>query len=131
MTVMKYLNVIWQISLIYGITRLGSWLQTFFHIPLAGSIVGLVLFYTLLQLKIVRVTWVKDGASFLLATMVFFFVPSVIGVMDVITEIDMNFVVFFALVVIGTLLVALTSGIVAEKMTMGKVFSKEGSNRHI
>ncbi|KIX90413.1 holin [Staphylococcus microti] len=130
MTAMKYLNVIWQISLIYGITRLGSWIQSFFHVPLAGSIVGLILFYTLLQLKIVRVTWVKDGANFLLATMVFFFVPSVIGVMDVITEIDMNFVVFFALVVVGTLLVALTSGLVAEKMVMGKVFHK-GSHRHI
>ncbi|MDO5376266.1 CidA/LrgA family protein [Staphylococcus rostri] len=130
MTAIKYMNVIWQISLIYGITRLGNWLQSFFHVPLAGSIVGLILFYTLLQLKIVRVAWVKDGANFLLATMVFFFVPSVIGVMDVITEIDMNFVVFFALVVIGTLLVALTSGLVAEKMTMGKVFSK-GPHRHI
>ncbi|QLK86815.1 CidA/LrgA family protein [Staphylococcus sp. 17KM0847] len=129
MTILKVLTVVWQISLIYGITRLGSWLQGFFHIPLAGSIVGLILFYILLQLKIVRITWVKDGANFLLATMVFFFVPSVIGVMDVITEIDMNFVVFFALVVIGTLLVALTSGIVAEKMVMGKVFDK-GSHRH-
>ena len=130
MTALKYLNVIWQISLIYGITRLGSWIQSFFHVPLAGSIVGLILFYTLLQLKIVRVTWVKEGANFLLATMVFFFVPSVIGVMDVITEIDMNFVVFFALVVVGTLLVALTSGLVAEKMVTGKVFHK-GSHRHI
>ena len=54
-----------------------------FHLPLAGSIVGLFLFYLLLQFKIVPLTWVEDGANFLLKTMVFFFIPSVVGIMDV------------------------------------------------
>lgn len=120
MTVMKIIRVIAQIILIYCITRVGNWIQQLFHIPIAGSIIGLVLFFLLLQLKIVRVNWIKDGASFLLTTMVFFFVPSVVGVMDVITDLDLNFIVFFILLVIGTVLVALSSGIVAEKMTMGK-----------
>ncbi|MGV3244795.1 CidA/LrgA family holin-like protein [Staphylococcus sp. 11261D007BR] len=120
MTVMKIIRVIAQIILIYCITRVGNWIQQLFHIPIAGSIIGLVLFFLLLQLKIVRVNWIKDGANFLLATMVFFFVPSVVGVMDVITDLDLNFIVFFILLVIGTVLVALSSGIVAEKMTMRK-----------
>lgn len=120
MTVMKIIRVIAQIILIYCITRIGNWIQQLFHIPIAGSIIGLVLFFLLLQLKIVRVNWIKDGANFLLATMVFFFVPSVVGVMDVITDLDLNFIVFFILLVIGTVLVALSSGIVAEKMTMRK-----------
>lgn len=120
MTVMKIICVIAQIILIYCITRVGNWIQQLFHIPIAGSIIGLVLFFLLLQLKIVRVNWIKDGANFLLATMVFFFVPSVVGVMDVITDLDLNFIVFFILLVIGTVLVALSSGIVAEKMTMRK-----------
>lgn len=120
MTVMKIIRVIAQIILIYCITRVGNWIQQLFHIPIAGSIIGLVLFFLLLQLKIVRVNWIKDGANFLLATMVFFFVPSVVGVMDVIADLDLNFIVFFILLVIGTVLVALSSGIVAEKMTMRK-----------
>ncbi len=120
----KCFKVLSQLLIIYGITLLGNGIQQLFHIPLAGSIVGLILFFILLQFKIVKVEWIKEGANFLLATMVFFFIPSVIGVMDVVSELNLNFVVFFSLVVLGTVLVAYSSGLVAEKMTTGRVFRK-------
>ena len=47
--------------------------------------------------------------------MVFFFIPSVVGVMDVVSEIDVNFVLFFTMVIFGTCCVALISGFI-EKM---------------
>jgi holin-like protein len=47
---------------------------------------------------------------------VFFFIPSVVGVMDVVSEIDVNFVLFFTMVIFGTCCVALISGFIAEKM---------------
>lgn len=48
--------------------------------------------------------------------MVFFFVPSVVGVMDVVSEINLNFILFFAMIILGTCCVALISGFIAEKM---------------
>ena len=53
-----------------------------------------ILFYLLLQFKIVPLTWVEDGANFLLKTMVFFFIPSVVGIMDVASEITLNYILF-------------------------------------
>ncbi|WMZ48985.1 MFS transporter [Staphylococcus pseudintermedius] len=73
---------------------------------------------------IVKVEWIKEGANFLLATMVFFFVPSVIGLMDVVSELNLNFIIFFTLVAVGTVLVAYSSGLVAEKMVTGRIFRK-------
>ncbi|EJA1879650.1 CidA/LrgA family protein [Staphylococcus pseudintermedius] len=122
--VKQLLKTVTQLCIIYGITMLGNQIQQFFNIPLAGSIIGLLLFFILLQFKIVKVEWIKEGANFLLATMVFFFVPSVIGLMDVVSELNLNFIIFFTLVAVGTVLVAYSSGLVVEKMVTGRIFRK-------
>lgn len=110
------IKLILQLALIMLITFIGTEVQKLLHIPLAGSIVGLMLFFLLLQFKIVPEFWINVGADFLLKTMVFFFIPSVVGIMDVASNITMNYILFFIVIIIGTCLVALSSGYIAEKM---------------
>ena len=110
------IKLILQLALIMLITFIGTEVQKLLHIPLAGSIVGLMLFFLLLQFKIVPESWINVGADFLLKTMVFFFIPSVVGIMDVASNITMNYILFFIVFIIGTCLVALSSGYIAEKM---------------
>lgn len=110
------IKLILQLALIMLITFIGTEVQKLLHIPLAGSIVGLMLFFLLLQFKIVHESWINVGADFLLKTMVFFFIPSVVGIMDVASNITMNYILFFIVIIIGTCLVALSSGYIAEKM---------------
>lgn len=113
---LKIIRIIVQVALLMGITSLGNVLQKALHIPIAGSIVGLLLFFVLLQFKIIPEKWVSEGADFLIGTMVFFFVPSVVGIMDIASDINLHFILFFLLVVTGTCAVALISGFIAEKM---------------
>lgn len=110
------IKLILQLALIMLITFIGTEVQKLLHIPLAGSIVGLMLFFLLLQFKIVPESWINVGADFLLKTMVFFFIPSVVGIMDVASNITMNYILFFIVIIIGTCLVALSSGYIAGKM---------------
>ena len=110
------IKLILQLALIMLITFIGTEVQKLLHIPLAGSIVGLMLFFLLLQFKIIPESWINVGADFLLKTMVFFFIPSVVGIMDVASNITMNYILFFFVIIIGTCLVALSSGYIAEKM---------------
>lgn len=105
-----------QIILILLISYIGTEVQRLLHIPLAGSIVGLLMFYLLLQFKIIPVSWVDKGANFLLKTMVFFFIPSVVGVMNVASDITLNYILFFLIIILGTCLVALSSGYIAETL---------------
>ncbi|CAA4073490.1 Holin-like protein CidA [Staphylococcus aureus] len=112
------IKLLLQLGIIIVITYIGTEIQKIFHLPLAGSIVGLFLFYLLLQFKIVPLTWVEDGANFLLKTMGFFFIPSVVGIMDVASGITLNYILFFAVIIIGTCIVALSSGYIAEKMSV-------------
>ena len=109
-------KLILQLALILLITFIGTEVQKLLHIPLAGSIVGLILFFFLLQFKIIPESWIDVGANFLLKTMVFFFIPSVVGIMDVASNITLNYVLFFIVIIIGTCLVALSSGFIAENM---------------
>lgn len=110
------IKLILQLALIMLITFIGTEVQKLLHIPLAGSIVGLMLFFLLLQFKIIPESWINVGADFLLKTMVFFFIPSVVGIMDVASNITLNYILFFIVIIIGTCLVALSSGYIAEKM---------------
>ena len=110
------IKLILQLALIMLITFIGTEVQKLLHIPLAGSIVGLMLFFLLLQFKIIPESWINVGADFLLKTMVFFFIPSVVGIMDVASNITMNYILFLIVIIFGTCLVALSSGYIAEKM---------------
>lgn len=110
------IKLVLQLALIMLITFIGTEVQKLLHIPLAGSIVGLMLFFLLLQFKIIPESWINVGADFLLKTMVFFFIPSVVGIMDIASNITMNYILFFIVIIIGTCLVALSSGYIAEKM---------------
>ncbi|MEJ7208799.1 CidA/LrgA family protein [Staphylococcus capitis] len=121
-------KLVLQLALILLITYIGTEVQKLLHIPLAGSIVGLILFFLLLEFKIIPESWIDVGANFLLKTMVFFFIPSVVGIMDVASDITLNYVLFFIVIIIGTCVVALSSGFIAEKM-VGKDKITKGTDQ--
>lgn len=112
----KFIKIILQICMIYFITVLGSWIQDTLTIPIAGSIIGLVIFFLLLQFKIIKEEWIKDGANLLLSTMIFFFIPSIVGAMNLVDQINAQFIFLIVLVIASTCIVALSSGYIAEKM---------------
>ncbi|MCJ0952934.1 CidA/LrgA family protein [Mammaliicoccus sciuri] len=112
----KFIKIILQICMIYFITVLGSWIQDTLNIPIAGSIIGLVILFLLLQFKIIKEEWIKDGANLLLSTMIFFFIPSIVGAMNLVEQINAQFIFLIVLVIASTCIVALSSGYIAEKM---------------
>lgn len=106
---------LFQIILIILITSVGNFLQQLLHLPIAGSIIGLVLFYILLMTGVIKEKWIKSGANLFLTTMIFFFLPSIVGVKNIMGQMDSNFVIFFLLIAFGTVTVAYLSGYIAEK----------------
>ncbi|MCD8873686.1 CidA/LrgA family protein [Mammaliicoccus sciuri] len=112
----KFIKIILQICMIYFITVLGSWIQDTLNIPIAGSIIGLVILFLLLQFKIIKEEWIKDGANLLLSTMIFFFIPSIVGAMNLVDQINAQFIFLIVLIIASTCIVALSSGYIAEKM---------------
>ncbi|WP_421042155.1 CidA/LrgA family protein [Mammaliicoccus vitulinus] len=124
----KMIKTVLQICLLYLITLLGSWIQEILHIPIAGSIIGLVILFLLLQFKIIKEDWIKDGANLLLGTMIFFFIPSIVGAMDLVEQMNSQFIFLIVLVIASTCIVALCSGYVAEKMIKHHCIEESSDN---
>ncbi|MEB7724068.1 CidA/LrgA family protein [Mammaliicoccus fleurettii] len=122
----KFIKVIFQICIIYLITIFGSWIQQILDIPIAGSIIGLATLFLLLQFNIIKEEWIKDGANLLLSTMIFFFIPSIVGAMNLVEQFNSQFIFLIILVIASTCIVALCSGYVAEKMTKSNSIEESG-----
>lgn len=104
---MKILIKLIQITALYGFYVVGSWIHDFLHIPLPGSILGLLLVWGALSTNILRLEWIESGAHSLLSVLPIFFIPATVAVM--------NYGHFFSGK--GSLLILIT--IVSTFVTMG------------
>ncbi len=110
------MKLVVQIGILYIFYRVGAYIQDVFSIPVPGSIIGMILLLLLLMTGFLKDKYLQDGAYVLLLYLPLFFVPATVGVMDhfgFLSSID-GLIMLFALLV-GTILVLLSSGLVAQK----------------
>nr|WP_155223224.1 CidA/LrgA family protein [Streptococcus sp. BIOML-A1] len=68
--------------IIFTISLIGEGISTLFHLPIPGSIIGLLILFLCLQFKWLRIRHVNLVGSFLLANMTILFLPPAVGIMD-------------------------------------------------
>jgi holin-like protein len=95
---------------------LGGTLLHRWHIPIAGGVLGLLLFYVALLTGIVRLRWVERAAGLLLSHMVLLFVPLTVGLMDIGPILSRQAVAILVSLVVSFLAVLLTTGLLARWM---------------
>ncbi len=61
---------------------MGVGIVTLLHLPLPGSVIGLLLLALSLHFKIIKVEYIQDGAGFLIGILTLFFIPATVGVID-------------------------------------------------
>ena len=71
-----------QLMIIFMISLVGEGISSVFHLPVPGSIIGLVLLFLALQFKLLRLRHISMVGNFLLANMTILFVPPAVGIMD-------------------------------------------------
>ena len=71
-----------QLMIIFMISLVGEGISSVFHLPVPGSIIGLVLLFLALQFKLLRLRHVNAVGNFLLANMTILFLPAAVGIMD-------------------------------------------------
>lgn len=79
---MRILIIFLQICILYIFSYIGTVIHNLFHLVIPGSIIGLLLLFACLCLKIIPVKWIENGAGFLLGLLMLFFIPTTVGVMN-------------------------------------------------
>ncbi|AIQ55254.1 MULTISPECIES: CidA/LrgA family protein [Paenibacillus] len=95
------------------------------HLPIPGSIIGMLILFLLLEAGAVRLSWVEVGASWLLAELLLFFIPSAVGVMKYTSLLEVNGLQVLAVVLVGTFAVMAGSGLLTGAIY--KVKERRGS----
>ena len=71
-----------QLMIIFSISLIGEGISYLFHLPIPGSIIGLIFLFLALQFKMLRLRHVSMVGNFLLANMTILFLPPAVGIMD-------------------------------------------------
>ena len=80
----RYLKKVSQILIgffiIYGIFLLGEGIQKFVKIPIPGNVIGFIIMFVALKMKILKESIIKDASEFLIGYLVLFFIPYLVKV---------------------------------------------------
>ena len=72
-----------QLMIIFMISLVGEGISSVFHLPVPGSIIGLVLLFLALQFKLLRLRHISMVGNFLLANMTILFLFPAVGIIDI------------------------------------------------
>lgn len=122
---MKLLVLLLQIGFLYGFFILGQLLRELFSIPLPGSILGLILMFTALSLKLFPLRWVDSGATLLLAFLPLFFIPATVGIVDYFDVFTGKGVLLIVVLILSTILTMAGSGLISQYLSRRSEAGKE------
>lgn len=108
---MKYIK---QLMIILFITFLGEILHYVLPLPVPTSIYGMILLFAALELKIIKLSDVRETGKFLIEIMPIMFIPAGVGVLDAWGVLKPHLVPILVIMVVSTVLVMGVSGKVTE-----------------
>ncbi|MGD6847997.1 CidA/LrgA family protein [Rossellomorea aquimaris] len=78
---MQVFRTIIQITILCFFYELGKWCTDFFHLPIPGSVIGMLFLFLLLLTGVVKERLLMDGTGFFLRHFSFFFLPLSVSAM--------------------------------------------------
>ena len=108
---MKYLK---QFCIIIAISFVGEILNKIVPLPIPASIYGIVILFTLLCTKVIKVSDVKEVSKFLIEIMPIMFVPPAAGLLETWGIVQTGLWQYLLLTVVSTVIVMIVSGLVTQ-----------------
>lgn len=112
----KLVAIVLQIMLLFFISLVGSWIQQFFDLSIPGSVIGLILLFTLLYFNIIPEKWIAHGARFMTKHLILFFIPATVGIMNYYQLFSGKGLIVIVITMVSTLMVLVLAGFTSEKL---------------
>lgn len=105
------MKILKQIGLLFLICWLGELISALLPFTFPSSIVAMLILFVCLNLGIIQLNQIEDVASFLLATMAFYFIPAGVSILNSYQAIQPHLLAIFLVVTICTVLtILMTAG---------------------
>ena len=122
---MKVVRIIVQIGILNIYYYMGVGIVTLLHVPLPGSVIGLLLLALSLQFRIIKVEYIQDGAGFLIGILTLFFIPATVGVIDYPELLSTTGLLIILAVVVSTLISIYITGLLTQMIEKKELAKKE------
>ena len=114
---MKYLK---EFFIIILISFIGELLNLLIPLPIPSSVYGLVIMFTCLCLKIIKLDNIHKTSKFLIEIMPLMFIPAGVGLMTSFADLKSILLEVTVITIVTTILVMAVTGIIAQLMTRKK-----------
>ncbi|MBM6616388.1 CidA/LrgA family protein [Bacillus sp. RD4P76] len=106
----QLLHIMIQIGFLFLFYAVGMFIQKITHIPIPGSILGMIILFLVLLTKKVPSKWLETGANTLLSHLQLFFVPVTVGIIEYLSYFFGKGVISLVVVLLSTAIVLVTTG---------------------
>lgn len=110
----KSLNFIIGALIIFAVLYLSNFILNYFKLAFPAPILGIILLFLLLELKIIKEDLIKDFCEFILKYMILFFVPAFVGVINYADIVSKNIWVILAAIMLTTPIIIICVGLFVE-----------------
>lgn len=109
------MKILLQLFILILFTLLGELIAYVLPFKFPGSMIGLLLLFVALLLKIVKVEHIKEVSMWLQKYMAFLFVPLCVGLMQYFDLINLHWVEILLVLVISTIVTLITTALIAQR----------------
>ncbi len=109
------MKILFQLFILILFTLLGELIAYYLPFKFPGSLIGLILLFLSLLLKIIKPIHLKEVAGFLQRYMAFLFVPLAVGLMAYFELIGLYWLEILLVLVISTTITLIVTSILAQR----------------
>ncbi|MGY0615830.1 CidA/LrgA family protein [Vibrio sp. FJH11] len=117
---LQLVQLLISLFLIMGSLGIGVTIQKFTDVAVPGSVIGMIILFFSMVLGIVKVEWVKPGATLFIRYMILLFVPVSVGLMQHFDLLFANAWSILASAVGGTLIVLVSLALLLDYLLKEK-----------
>jgi holin-like protein len=117
MDMTQVIKAITQIVLLFLISLSTNKVVEFLNIKIPGTILGIIVVFFLLQVRVLRLEWIETGANWLLGNLMLFLIPSAVGIIqysNLLSEVGISLIL---VLFIGSIIVMVSTGLFAENIS--------------
>ncbi|WP_405103884.1 CidA/LrgA family protein [Oceanobacillus sp. FSL H7-0719] len=114
------MKIIVHIAALYALLLIGNWIQDILSLSIPGSVIGMLLLFFLLKLKVIKFAWIKEGTQLILNHLTLFFIPVTIGFINYLELFTGRGILLLLTALFSTALVMGLSGAISQRLASRK-----------